>query len=93
LLYADKYGDVYQVPLSKISDHLTEEKIPTEEYKYGFEAKPYISALIFGHQETIEHIDVTPGEAYIITIDFANKIKVTHTNTPTKIHSILFALK
>ena len=93
ILYADRYGDVYQIPFNKITMDTIDEKIPTEEYKYGLDEKHYVSSLVFGHQETIDHLLVTPKKDFIVTIDYANKIKITKVDTPYVIQTILFAKK
>jgi len=76
---ADKFGDVYQIDIEKaIKSHSLEAKMIRQDYLGPTKGtEDLIAKFIMGHQEIINFVLINALVDFLVTIDNANKIKVS----------------
>jgi WD40 repeat protein len=82
ILYSDKFGEVRFFNSDNVGKEETKEDGTNEE-------KENNANLLFGHQESIQHMDMTDDKKFIFTVD-DKKIKVSHFPEVVTIHSVTF---
>ena len=90
---ADKFGDVYIIDVDKaMASANLEDKMIRQDFMVpvtGLTDLP-VCKFIMGHQEVITQILISPKKDFIVTIDKASKIKVSHVPHFHNIHAIYF---
>ena len=89
---ADKFGDVYMIDVSMaMASHDIEAKIIRQDFIGPSNKEDVICKFIMGHQEVITIVDI--NKDFIVTVDKANKIKVSKVPRYYEIHGIYFGHK
>ena len=85
IVYSDKFGEVRFFNTKYINQDKEESKEGGDEN----EEKENNANLLFGHQDIISHLEMTPDNKYIVTVD-SSKIKITFFPEVVWIHSVTF---
>ena len=89
IIWADKFGEVRFYNLTQLGKEKTEEE-EKKETTAADQEKEEGGKLLFGHQEIISHLVLNPSKTFILTVDVARKIKVTHFPNVVDMHSMNF---
>lgn len=90
LLWADKFGEVRFYNLNQLGKEVETEKEEKKETSAADQEKEEGGKLLYGHQEIVTHLLTNPSKSYILSVDVARKIKVTHFPNVVDMHSMNF---